>query len=106
MVKSRFTIHEKDIVLNKDKLKDILDKRGMTFTVFWENVVDEYGLDLTYKGFMSLMSNRSSWKLLYAFAMTDVLNINISDIFDVVDVNVDKKLEEKKAWVEKYQKDK
>src|SRR5690606_24052257 len=97
------SLHKKDIIINKDKLKDILDGRGLTFTVFHERLSDAYGLDLTYKGFMSLLTNRSSWKLLYAYAIVDTLNINISDIFDIIDVDIEKKIKEKEAWKNKYE---
>lgn len=105
-IMNRVILHGKDIILNKKKLKNILDGRGMSYIDFHEKVVNAYKLDLTYKGFMSLMDNRSSWKLLYAHAMTDVLNIKISDIFDVIEIDIDKKIEEKKVWREKYQKEK
>lgn len=100
------SLHEKDIILNKNKLKNILDKKGLSYIDFYAKVIDIYGLDLSYKGFMSLLTNRSSWKLLYAYAMTDVLNIEIKDVFDVIDVDIDKKAKEKEEWKRKYQKDK
>lgn len=103
------SLHKKDVILNKDKLKAILDSKGMSYIDFYEKVSDVYGkewLDLTYKGFMSLMSNRSSWKLLYAVAMTDTLDVKIREIFDIIDVDIEKKAKEKKKWKEKYQRDK
>jgi hypothetical protein len=98
------SLHEKDIILNKNKLKNILNKKGLSYIDFHAKVIDAYGLDLSYKGFMSLLDNRSSWKLLYAYAITDVLNIGIKDIFDVIDVDIDKKAKEKEEWKRKYQK--
>jgi len=98
------SLHKKDIILNKRKLKELIDSKGMGYIELHEKVVDVYGLDLTYKGFMSLLSNRSTWKLLYAHAITDVLNIHIGDIFDVVDVDIEKKAKDKEKWKEKYQK--
>ena len=101
-----FTLHEKDIVLNKGKLKNILDSKGLSYIDFYEKVVDAYGLDISYKGFMSLLSNRSTWKLLYAWAIVDVLGITIKDIFEIVDVDVNKLVKEKEEWKRKYQKSK
>lgn len=101
-----FTLHEKDIVLNKGKLKNILDSKGLSYIDFYEKVVDVYGLDISYKGFMSLLSNRSTWKLLYAWAIVDVLGITIKDIFEIVDVDVNKLIKEKEEWKRKYQKGK
>lgn len=101
-----FTLHEKDIVLNKGKLKNILDSKGLSYIDFYEKVVDAYGLDISYKGFMSLLSNRSTWKLLYAWAIVDVLGITVKDIFEIVDVDVNKLAKEKEEWKRKYQKSK
>lgn len=98
------TIHEKEIKLNKDKLKEILDRRGMEYMELHEKVQDKYGLDITYKGFMSLLSNRSTWKLLYAHAISDILLINYMEIFDIITVDVEKVKKAKEKWKEKYQK--
>lgn len=103
------SLHKKDIKLDKRKLKEILDSKGMSYIDFYEKVSNIYGeewLDLTYKGFMSLMSNRSSWKLLYAVAMVETLNIRIKDVFEIVDIDIEKKVKEKERWKEKYEKDK
>lgn len=98
------TIHKKEIVINKDRLKSLIDSRGLEYIDFHHILVRDYGLDLTYKGFMSLLSNRSTWKLLYAHAISESLNVSYLDIFDVVDVDVDKIKHDKKKWKEKYQK--
>lgn len=100
------SLHKKDIVLNKGRLKNILDKKGMSYIDLHEKVSGShsvYGLDLSYKGFMSLLSNRSTWKLLYAYAIINVLNIGIEDVFDIIDVDIDKKAKEKEEWKKKYQ---
>ena len=97
------TLHEKDIIINRDKLKKQLDSRGMGYIELHEKIVSVYGLDLTYKGFMTILSNRATWKLLYAHAITDVLNVGITDVFDVIDIDIEEKAKEKKKWQEKYQ---
>jgi hypothetical protein len=94
------TIHKKEIVLDKEKLGEILDRRGMEYTVLHEKVQDKYGLDITYKGFMSLLSNRSTWKLLYAHAICDILLIGYTEIFDIVDVDFDKEMKKREKWKE------
>jgi hypothetical protein len=99
-------LHKTDIRLNKDKLKEILDSKGLGYIELHEKVSDpngKFGLDITYKGFMSLLSNRSTWKLIYAHAITDILNISTSDIFDIVKVDTEKLAKEKEEWKEKYQ---
>jgi hypothetical protein len=102
------TLHKKDIVLNKNKLKDILDSKGMSYIELHDKVTDpngKFGLDITYKGFMSLLSNRSTWKLIYSHAITEVLYITTNDVFEVIDIDIEKKVREKEEWKEKYQKD-
>lgn len=108
--KSPFTIHEKEIIVNRDKLKTILKSKnvegsdkGMSYLDLHEKISTKYGLDITYKGLVSLLNNRSTWKLLYAYAIIDVLSIGIDDIFEVIEIDVDKKVIEKEIWKEKYQ---
>jgi|SRR5690606_10304395 len=98
------TLHKTDIQLNRKKLKNMIDNKGITYIELHEKTVDKFGLDITYKGFMSLLSNRSSWKLLYAYAIVDVLRISIDDIFDIVEVDIEKKAKEKEDWKKKYQR--
>lgn len=98
------TIHKKEMLLDKEKLKAILDSKAMEYIELWDKVVNKYGLDLTYKGFMSLLSNRSTWKLLYAHAIADVLNIDYTEIFEVVDIDVKQVAQSKEEWKQKYQK--
>lgn len=100
------TIHGKEMVLNEKKLAEILERRGMEYKELWERVIERYKLDLTYKGFMSLLRNRATWKLLYSHAITDVLLINYMDIFEVIDVDIEAEKEKREKWKEKYQNDK
>lgn len=97
-------MHSTEIVVNKIKLKEILDGRGLDYTELYRKIVDKFGLDITYKGFMSLLANTSTWKLLYAWAITDVLLIKTEDIFEVIKVDIEKKAKDKILWKEKYQK--
>lgn len=111
MSQKKFTIHEKDIILNRNKLNVILENRkiddkGMDYAELHRRISSLYGLNLSYKGFMSLVENRSTWKLLYAYAITDVLEIGIDDIFDVVNIDVEEVKREKEEWNKKYQKKK
>jgi hypothetical protein len=92
------TIHGKEMKLNENKLKEILDRRGMEYIELHDKVQKKYGLDLTYKGFMSLLKNRSTWKLLYAHAISDILLINYMEIFEVVDVDFDKEMKKREKW--------
>lgn len=103
MIERTPTIHKKEISLNKKKLKSILDEQCMEYIQLHKKIETKFGLDLKYVSFMSLLDNRVTWKLLYAHAITDVLGVEYSEIFEVVDVNVEKKLEERINWKEKYE---
>ncbi|WP_145721177.1 hypothetical protein [Bacillus licheniformis] len=102
--KKPYTIHKIEMHINKERLKMLLESRGIgEYKDLYELIKDKYGLDLSYKGFMSLLSNQSTWKLLYAWAIAKVVNVNISDIFNEVQIDVEKKKKEKEKWKEEYQ---
>ncbi|AYP68369.1 hypothetical protein PQE75_gp110 [Bacillus phage vB_BcoS-136] len=99
-------INNKEMILNRIKLKDLLDSKGMDYVSLHDKVESAYGLNLTYKSFMSNISNNYTWKLLYAHAIADVLNVGIYDLFDIVDVDIEKRKQKKEQWKKKYQKKK
>lgn len=104
--KKPYTIHKTDVILNKEALKDVLDRQGMEYIQLFDKAKEKYGLDMKYKGFMTLVSNRSAWKLIYAWAIADVLRVDIKDIFDKVEVDVEAKKREKEEWNRQYGKNK
>lgn len=99
------TIHDTEIVINKKKLKAILDNKGMEYIELHAKIVDIYGLDLSYKGFMSLLSNRATWKLLYAHVISSTLNVDYMEIFELVSIDVNEVMEQKEIWKARYQHD-
>lgn len=107
MKKSKYTktptIHKKEIVINKERVGFLLEQKELKYKELCEQICIKYGLDLTYKGFMSLIANRSTWKLLYAHAIADTLEVNYMDIFEIIDIDIDKKKEEIEEWREKYE---
>ena len=104
--KKPYTIHETDIILNREELKKVLDSQEMEYIQLYDKAQKKYGLDMSYKGFMSLISNRSAWKLIYAWAIADVLNVDIKVIFNKVNVDVEAKKREKEEWNKQYGKNK
>lgn len=102
----RMVVHKKDVTIKRGLLKDLLKLKKMKHKTLYETIVDRYGLDLSYKGFMALISNRSSWKLLYAWAICDVLGVELERLFEIVDIDVEQKKQEKLEWKEKYEKHK
>jgi hypothetical protein len=109
---SKPTTHKRDMYIDKDKLRSIMDnynsihdlKEAFTFIELFYKVKDKYEFDLSYKGFMSLLDNRNTWKLIYAWAIADVLDVQIGDIFYVVELDVNKIIAERKEWNIKYNK--
>lgn len=101
----KHTIHKTDVVLDRESLDSVMFSKDLDFVGLHDSLVTGYGIDLTYKGFMSLISNRSSWKLIYAVVLIDYLGVELDSIFHMIDIDIDKKLEEKRAWVKKYQRE-
>jgi hypothetical protein len=99
-----YTIHKTDVLINKEKLKAILDSKDITYKQLNEILIEKYGLDLQYKGFMTLLSNKATWKLIYAWCIVEILNIEFKDIFEMVDIDIEKKIKEKEMWKKNYQK--
>ncbi len=94
---------KKDIVLDRAKMEYIMMSKNIIYKELWENLNEKYGLDIGYKGFMSLINNRSNWKLLYAYTICEELNIEIKDIFRLVEVDVEEKKKEREAFKKKYE---
>ncbi|MCR4362092.1 hypothetical protein JDW21_19080 [Bacillus subtilis] len=102
--KKRYTIHKTEIHCDKDRVKAILDARDIDYKELHYRVTEKFGLDIKYNSFMDLIKNINSWKLIYAWALADVLHKSIEDLFIVVDVDVEKKIKEKEKWNEQYGK--
>ncbi|GIN67037.1 hypothetical protein FKN04_12830 [Bacillus glycinifermentans] len=102
--KKPYTIHRTEIYINKEKLRMLIESKGIgEFMDLHEKIKDRYGLDISYKGFMSLLSNQSTWKLTYAWAIVHVLDVDWKDIFMEVQIDVEKKKKEKEKWKKNYQ---
>ncbi|UGO50689.1 hypothetical protein PQE68_gp098 [Bacillus phage vB_BanS_Sophrita] len=96
-----FLIHKKDIKLNKTKLDAILDSQKMDYTELHDKICKEFGLQISYKGFMNILSNRNSWKFLYAYALCELLKVNYNQIFELIDVDVDAELNQRQKMKNK-----
>lgn len=97
-------IHRTDIRLNREELNTILNTKNLDYTELYNRVTKKYGLNLSYKGFMNALSNRTEWKLLYAWAIAETLDVDIRTIFDIVEVDIKEKIKQKEMWKEKYEK--
>lgn len=95
-------IHGKEVILNKKILDAIIAEKSTNYKAFHTELVEQYGLDLQYKSFMSLIHNRYSWKLMYAWIIAEHLEISMEDIFQLVAVDKEKRQQEIDEWYEKY----
>lgn len=77
--------HKVNTVINEDKLKFLLQQRGWTYKELVERLRNRYGVEIKYKGLVPLFSNKANWKLLYAYILCDLLEVNINDLFDLVE---------------------
>lgn len=98
----KINMNKKEVILNKSALDSHLGE--YKYKDLWQEMTEVYGVDITYNGFGSMIRGLNTWKLTYAWILAEILHVQIRDIFSLIDVDVEKKLEEKKEWQEKYQK--
>jgi hypothetical protein len=75
--------HSVDVVINTEKFKTLLE--GKSVRQFHAELTEEWGLDISYKFFNSLINNKqpSSWYLIYAYAIGKKLGIDIRELFQL-----------------------
>lgn len=96
------TIHKKEIILNKENADTLLAEKDLTYAELFRVVKEEYGLDMEYKSFMNLISNRVTWKLLYAWAMVEALETDLNTLFKIVEIDIEKAKKDRAEWKAKY----
>jgi hypothetical protein len=74
-----------DMVLDKERFSKVT--KGMKKIDVWENMTKIHGLDIQYKSFLNLLENRVTWRLVYAYALAQVLGLQIDDLFVIVNVS-------------------
>lgn len=84
-----YRYEKKEMILDKEKLNQLLHENKLNNLQLLQTLHDKHGIELSYKGFNSLINNHNSWKLVYAYALCDVLNIKIEELF---------KIQEQKGW--------
>lgn len=68
--------------LDKKKFDAILKRKGYNFfSEFYDVWAERYGMDITYRSFAMLLDNRTSWKLDYAYTISEMLRVDIMDLF-------------------------
>ena len=100
------TIHKMDMHINKEKLERIMKNQELTFVELHSRAVTNFGLDLSYKGFMSLLYNQSTWKLLYAYVIQEVLDVPFTEFFELVEIDVEGRKRQKEEFKNRYSRGK
>lgn len=72
-----------DVHLKRECLEEILKLKGWTYKELLERL-GYYGIQLQYRGFMSLIQNKVTWKLFYAMALAEVVETTIENLFKIV----------------------
>lgn len=67
--------------INRQKFQSLIGARAWTAKDFHERWTREYKFKMKYNNFMELINNNVSWKLVYAFAMAEMLEVEISELF-------------------------
>lgn len=101
-----FLLHKQDVFINKDKVDRLMAGKFKTYKDILEQMKVKYGIVMSYKGFFTLLSNKSSWKLLYAMALCEVLETDINTLFEIKEVDLDGKLKKSLEMKNKYSTDK
>lgn len=94
--------NQKEVILNRNAFDSLLG--DYKYKDVWEEMTTTYGIDISYGGFGSMIRGLNTWKLTYAWVLAEILHVDIKDIFILVNVDVDKKIEERIEWQKKYQK--
>jgi hypothetical protein len=71
-----------DAKLNRQRFQNLIGKEEWTAKEFHERWTTKYGFTIKYNNFMELLNNNVSWKLVYGFAIADMLSVDINDLFE------------------------
>jgi hypothetical protein len=83
--------HKMDICIKREKVDRFLTENDWRLTEFLSRIQIKYGIDLQYKGFSSLLDNKCTWKLLYAYVISDFMGLSIYELFEVKDAKIKEK---------------
>jgi hypothetical protein len=70
-----------DAKLNRQKFQSLIGQKNWTAKEFHTRWKKNYGFAMRYNNFMELVNNNLNWKLLYAFAIADMLEVSIDELF-------------------------
>lgn len=73
-----------DAKINRQKFQSLIGRKKWTAKEFHERWVGVYGFKMRYTNFMELINNNVSWKLVYALAISEMLEVNVGELFDFI----------------------
>lgn len=81
-----------DAKINRPKFQSLIGKNKWTAKEFHERWINTYGFTIKYTNFMELINNNVSWKLAYAFAISEMLESEVTDLFEFKKTDNQKKI--------------
>lgn len=83
-----WSVYSKTNILVKEQLlRELTEKKGWTLVELNNQAGEKYGYKFDYRSFMSLVRNDNAWKILYAWAVSDVLGVSMYELFEVVKIS-------------------
>ena len=71
-----------DAKLNRTRFQNLINEKRWNAKEFWDRWTDKYGIIMGYNNFMELINNNVSWKLVYAISIADMLDVEVSELFE------------------------
>ena len=68
--------------IKKYIIDDFLNLQGMNMTELHELLATNYSFEFGYKAFNKLVNNKVSWKLDYAFALSEIMEVSVNELFE------------------------
>lgn len=81
--------HGTEILINETQLNLALKNKQWNKRELHDRINMKYDLDLKYRGFMNTLQNKNQWKLIYAYAIADLLEKPIEELFYIDEANKD-----------------
>lgn len=71
-----------DSRLNRQLFQALIGQRKLTAKDFFDKWTSKYKVKMTYNNFMELVNNNIGWKLTYAFSVAEMLEVDITELFE------------------------
>jgi len=71
-----------EATINRNVFQNLIGANRWTAKEFHERWILRYGFTIKYNNFMELINNNVSWKLVYAFAIAEMLTVDINELFE------------------------